>query len=113
MLGYPHHLHVERATRTESDDLGGFVEGETRVVYDDRADVQDAGRSSVGGAQVTRDGGTVTEEGDATAFLPPEADADAFAVGDQAVITWPDGTDQAATVARVVRLDDKLMLSYD
>lgn len=104
MMGYDHHLRVTRTSRV-SDGMGGFTDGDETVVYDGKADIQD------GGAEMQTDDGVVTEEGDAVVFL--SSDLEGIRVGDAAKLVWADGIERAATVARVVRLDKKLVLSYD
>jgi hypothetical protein len=108
MMSYDHRLLVTQATQRVSDGMGGFEDTGEELVYDGWADVQDRG------SKVQTEEGVVTEEGDATAFLPQDApEPTAFAVGDEVVIAWPSGGESEATIARVVRLDKKLVLSYD
>jgi fructose 1,6-bisphosphatase len=104
MMDYDHRLLVTRTARV-SDGMGGFTGGDETVVYDGKADIQD------GGTEKQTDDGVVTEEGDAAVFLP--SDLEGIQVGDVAKLAWADGIERAATVARVVRLDRKLVLSYD
>ena len=104
-MDYPHQLTITHTTPGEPDGMGGTTGGTTETVYGGEADVQD------GGAEIKAEDGVITEEGDATAFLPGSVAG--IQVGDDATITWADGTERGATVAEAVRLDDKLILSYD
>ena len=104
-MTYPHYLTITRTTSGTSDGMGGTTGGTTETVYDGEADVQD------GGAEVKAEDGVITEEGDATVFL--SGSVAGIQVGDDATITWEEGSTQKATVARTIRLDDKLVLSYN
>lgn len=116
-MEYDQHLLVSRPASGTPDGLGGETpSGEIVVVHDAPADVQD------GGEVIRMPDGTIVQEGDATVFALEAASTDgspvsaaevsAMRAGDDAVITWSDGTKRKATVRRVVRLDSKIVVAY-
>lgn len=75
------------------------------IVYNDRADVQDQGRS----IQRTEEG-LPSLRSEAVAFLRDESKLGLFQVDDTVTIVWEDGTDSDAVVIRISRLDGSLDL---
>lgn len=113
---YSQRLRLERpadATAGDQDpDTGVFdpdADVEPIVVYDNRADVQDAP------AAVRRgDLGLQVPDADAVVYLLGRHAVAAVREGDTGVITWDDPahTQQACEVAKVRRLDDSLELRF-
>ena len=111
-MDWPHKLRIARATApgggSQNDDgvwLDNADQDDDTVVYDDKADVQDAGKA------LERDNlGSPTNPSSAIAFLKDERKIKDIKPGDVAEITWEDGTKDKATVLRVRRIDGALAL---
>ena len=103
-MNYPHSLKLTRPV-TSPDGKGGTTVTGSTTTYDGRADAQE------GGEQFRQADGTITHEGDAVAFLPGPVSG--IEQSDSGTLTWEDGEEQAVTVAKTNRLDDKLLLRYD
>lgn len=107
-MRYPHQLVITRPGAGAQDpDTGAWVPGAATTVYDDLADVQDAGVVVEQKAD-----GTPVRRSDAEVFLKDESGIGGIKVGDDAVVTWEDGTTADAKVSLVRRLDGALGLEW-
>lgn len=112
MNHYPHKLLIFRGTESpggNQDDDGVWVDdtglADVEEIYNDRADVQD------GGKELQRDNlGSPDVTSDAVAFLRDESTLKNIRPGDQAEITWEDGTTDLADVSKIRRLDGTVFL---
>ena len=114
MSDFPHQLRIFRGTvasgGTQSDD-GVWSDNpaaeDDNEVYNDRADVQDAGST------LERDNlGSPSNPSNAVAFLRDEKAIGDIKVGDLADITWEDGSKDKAVVSKKRRLDGTVFLRY-
>lgn len=108
MEKFPHTLRITRpsANGVQGDD-GAWAPAAATTLYDDGADLQDAGET-----EQRMDDGTPVRDSDGRAFLEVTTAIRTFRPGDDAVGTWEDASTATGKVRGTRRIDGVVFIEW-